>query len=792
MHDYQHLLTRHRVGPLDRLPAHEILAQLPETPAWSSLRRNRRLEAIRGASTVLDWLHTHDGGGWQDRWVNSGADNNTAWIATLGLQDTRATDTKRAEHLRGLTMLLLCRAVLPSYDFLLSYHSTRLLDRVREFMRPDVFTRVERAAIERGLSSHQTRETLGALSKIVLHTGQEIDQLSADDLLEAHVWSLRIRVGFGKFPGLHAAWDLLAAIGVLPAGSSLSSVGLRRGPRPTAELVDDYGVVCRPVRDLLVRYLDERRPALDYSTFRGLVAILVERFWGDIERHHPGIETLQLPDDVAREWKNRLRTVTGADGTIRERKNFHQILMRIRAFYLDIQQWALEDARWAPWAVPSPVRRIEIQGLNKAHKRTQAAMHQRVRQRLPHLPLLVDTADRCRAEMTALLAAAERCRPGQVFDHAGVRYRRVAPKTAKQGQPWQQRNYATQVENLVSGEVFNVTQREDEFFWAWAVIETLRHTGVRLEELLEITHLALVSYRLADSGEVVPLLQIVPSKGNEERLLLVSPELASVLATMISRLRRANHDKVPLVRRYDAHERVTGPALPHLFQRRTGTRNGVISPATLHKLINLVLAASGLTDAADEPLAYTPHDFRKIFTSEAVASGLPVHIAARLLGHHHISTTESYLAVFQEDLIRSYRAFLDKRRAVRPPEEYREPTDQEWQEFQQHFQLRKVALGDCGRPYGSSCQHEHSCVRCPMLRVSPTQRPRLIEIIHNLNARINEAKMNNWLGEAEGLQTSLTKATEKLVSLDRAIDRAHSTTTKQGTTDLGMPVINPR
>ncbi|PXY18675.1 hypothetical protein BAY59_33950 [Prauserella coralliicola] len=72
MHDYQHLLTRHRVGPLDRLPAHEILAQLPETPAWSSLRRNRRLEAIRGASTVLDWLHTHDGGGWQDRWVNSG------------------------------------------------------------------------------------------------------------------------------------------------------------------------------------------------------------------------------------------------------------------------------------------------------------------------------------------------------------------------------------------------------------------------------------------------------------------------------------------------------------------------------------------------------------------------------------------------------------------------------------------------------------------------------------------------------------------------------------------------
>ncbi|MEU3922062.1 hypothetical protein [Streptomyces sp. NPDC029004] len=46
---------------------------------------------------------------------------------------------------------------------------------------------------------------------------------------------------------------------------------------------------------------------------------------------------------------------------------------------------------------------------------------------------------------------------------------------------------------------------------------------MRLEELLEITHLALVSYQLPDTGEIVPLLQIVPSKGNEERLLLVGP-----------------------------------------------------------------------------------------------------------------------------------------------------------------------------------------------------------------------------------------------------------------------------
>ncbi|MCT2587585.1 hypothetical protein [Actinophytocola gossypii] len=71
-----------------------------------------------------------------------------------------------------------------------------------------------------------------------------------------------------------------------------------------------------------------------------------------------------------------------------------------------------------------------------------------------------------------------------------------------------------------------------------------------MEELLEITDLALVSYRLPDTGEIVPLLQIVPSKSNEERLLLVPPELVSVLASVVHRI-RGEDGRVPLAARYD-------------------------------------------------------------------------------------------------------------------------------------------------------------------------------------------------------------------------------------------------
>ncbi|WP_202864570.1 tyrosine-type recombinase/integrase [Micromonospora endolithica] len=170
----------------------------------------------------------------------------------------------------------------------------------------------------------------------------------------------------------------------------------------------------------------------------------------------------------------------------------------------------------------------------------------------------------------------------------------------------------------------------------------------------------------------MPLLQIVPSKTDQERLLLVTPELASVLASIIHRV-RGEDGRVPLVSRYDEHERVTGPALPHLFQRKQGWRTTVISTTTVQNLLNVTIDRAGLVDRTGQPLRYTPHDFRRMFAIEAVTGGLPVHITARILGHRSLSTTQTYLAVFQDELIRSYRALVDQRRAARPAAEYREP-----------------------------------------------------------------------------------------------------------------------
>ncbi|MEU4081273.1 hypothetical protein [Streptomyces venezuelae] len=47
----------------------------------------------------------------------------------------------------------------------------------------------------------------------------------------------------------------------------------------------------------------------------------------------------------------------------------------------------------------------------------------------------------------------------------------------------------------------------------------------------------MVQYRLPTTGATVPLLQFAPPKTGQERVLLVSPELADVLSAIIRRVR---------------------------------------------------------------------------------------------------------------------------------------------------------------------------------------------------------------------------------------------------------------
>jgi hypothetical protein len=736
-----------------------------------------------GLGLLLDWLQDHDGDSWQQRWLASGAQEaGTTWWQ-LPARRAGSGYLPGMRRFGALTAALITvitgDVVRPSLAWLIAAGCDAELARaMAAFRDPQGFARLG-GLFEAGTGGPAAKTTrshmLRRAAVILAAKGGMLDDIHLGDLLELLDTEADV---LGAAKGEAAAcYRLLRQLGTFGPAAPARLRELRTaGQRTPEEMIDRHHLACRPIRDLLVDYLRERQPGMDYGSLEQLARKL-GMFWADLEAHHPGIDSLHLSAEVADAWKQRMRTkpkaITLADGTKTviqtERICHRELLTPVRAFYLDLAQWAVEEpGRWARWAAPCPVGPAEtIQG--KAQRHRKSRMDARTRERLPVLPVLVRSAAGQHAGAAALLQAARTTRPGELITAGAQVLARAASRAS--ASIW--------AEDLATGKRRNLTTEEDRAFWAWAAIEVLRATGVRAEELVQLSHHSLVQYRLPSTGELVPLLQIAPSKTDAERLLVVSPELADVLSAIITRI-RGTGPAVPLVAAYDDHERVWLPPAPVLFQRRIGAENRAIPAATIRKMLAAALARTGLTGPSGAPLHYTLHDFRRMFLTDAIMSGLPPHIAQVIAGHRDINVTLGYKAVYPDEAIQAHLAFLARRRALRPTEEYRTPTDTEWAEFLGHFERRKVATGTCGRAFGTPCSHEHSCLRCAMHWPDPAQRSRIAEIRDNLTARIAEAEREGWLGEAEGLKISLAGAEEKLAQIDRRARPA-------ATVALGMP-----
>jgi integrase len=691
----------------------EVLGRLTGPPFVLGAAGSQKQRAA-GLGLLLDWLADQPGRSWQQRWLASGADAaGSRWrqIPARWLRGSGRYSAGRRDTLCAALHVAICADLVrpsPSWFAAAVMRGGTLAACMSRARDPAGFTRIGELCASDRVSAATRAHVMHRAAVIMGAKGGVLDDITAGDVLEL----VEAEEGAHASPMPHAAgfYRMLHQMGVLGPHAPPVLRELRAtGQRTPEELIDRYHLACQPVRGLLVDYLRERQPALDYSSQRSLAADLGGTFWKDLERHHPGIDSLHLPAEVAEAWKQRLRTrpktITAADGSRSVvtvgRISYRQCLTPVRAFYLDLAQWALEDpGRWARWVAPCPIGAEEI-NQRKAARHRKTRMDARTRERLPVLPVLIRTVDQRRKNAAELFQAARHARPGETFTAAGQTLTRPAVTRPGTGKIW--------AGDPAAGKRRDLTEEEDLAFWAWATVEVLRLSGVRVEELLELTHHSLVRYRLPTTGEVVPLLQIAPSKTDAERLLVVSPELAGVLAAIISRI-RDDRGAVPLVRAYDRHECAwLGPS-PFLFQRRWAAQNRRIASGTIRNLLTAALAGTGLTDASGRPLRFTPHDFRRIFITDAIMTGLPPHIAQVIAGHQDINVTLGYKAVYPDEAIQAHLAFLARRRALRPTEEYRVPTDAEWAEFLGHFERRKVATGLCGRAFGTPCVHEHSCL----------------------------------------------------------------------------------
>jgi len=768
--------------PATHLAAETVLGLLGRAP-FTVDNHGSQLWRFRGAALAVAWLGDQPGDTWQQRWLASGAEaGGRGWKqACIPWLDHRGIHIGQRLDLLSIGVILaVCADIIrPSPGWLAAPGvSTWALARNLQMSRdPCGFAALQAScAADAHMTAPARQATVGRAAILVAAKGGLLSEVTAGDFLELLDAEAPAQP---RHDYSAVSWRMLRELGVFGPAAPAALAELRTTRQRTpAELIGRYQLACQPVRDLLVDYLQERQPGLDYTSLDHLAQHLGRWFWQDIERHHPGISTLHLPAEVATAWKQRLRTkiTTPRPGGATQRGprlTCRHTLLAVRALYLDLAQWAAEDpARWGHWAVPSPVTKTDV-NYRKEDRRRKSRMDARTRERLPVLPALVSHATQHRQHAGQLLRAARQARPGAAFTAARHTLIRSVTRTPTP---------TVWAEDPVTGKRRNLSREEDQAFWTWAIIEVLRATGVRVEELLELSHHSLVQYRLPGTGEVVPLLQIAPSKTDTERLLIVSPELADVLSAIITRLQQPS-GKIPLVPAYDGHERIWLPPAPLLFQRRAGTETRRICHSTVRNMLTIALARAGLCDADGKPLRYTPHDFRRLFITDAILAGLPPHIAQVIAGHRDINVTLGYKAVYPDEVIQAHLAFLARRRALRPTEEYRTPTDAEWEQFLGHFERRKVSTGLCGRAFATPCIHEHACIRCPMLWPDPAQRPRIAEIRDNLTARIAEAEREGWPGEIEGLKISLAGANDKLAQIDRR--------TRNQPVDIGIPAVPP-
>jgi hypothetical protein len=422
----------------------EVLRRLtspPFLPEMKATQAGRR----RGTAKLLRWLSSFPGDTWQQRWEASRAEDRpgSSWVQLpiRWLQENGLGASYDDNDLSSGLLMLVCGDVIrPGLAWMLTRGHKYLAPVMAETRDPDGFARL-RGLAEAGPASARKDARLAAtrVATLLACKGGVISDITVGDCVELADTQRRVHVRGGQQKV--DFYLRLRALGIFPgeAPATIRAFGMAQGQLTVEELVDRYRLQSKPVRDLLVDYLRERQPVLDYASLEAMASSLAGLFWARIEALSPGISTLRLPPEVARAWKEDLQTikrsVTGPDGqktvVTRPRINTKDELIRVRALYLDIAQWAMEEPeRWAQWAVPSPVSDAEINWA-KERRRRKARMDQAdpraaARPARPHL-------HRRRAQERDRPPAPGRHRDTARRDHRGHR-RDTAPGRRPQGQ----------------------------------------------------------------------------------------------------------------------------------------------------------------------------------------------------------------------------------------------------------------------------------------------------------------------------------------------------------------------
>jgi hypothetical protein len=233
-----------------------------------TVRPPRGIEEHPGAGWVqlpLSWLHQHN------RSAASDADRLTS----------------------GLLMLICGDVIRPGMAWMLTRTHRYLASTMAQTRDPDGFARLDHLAATGPAGARLDAQIAATkVATVLACKGGGVTQITVGDCVELVDTQRRVHVRGGQ--KTVDFYLRLRALGIFPpdAPATIRAFGLAGGQLSIEELVDRYRLRCMPIRDLLVAYLRERQPALDYASLRdlphpGRTVLGQDRSPGAGHRHDP-------------------------------------------------------------------------------------------------------------------------------------------------------------------------------------------------------------------------------------------------------------------------------------------------------------------------------------------------------------------------------------------------------------------------------------------------------------------------------------------------------------------------
>ncbi|MDJ0363098.1 hypothetical protein, partial [Rhodococcus sp. H29-C3] len=470
---------RHHRGDLSDAPLASLRSIGVELwPAPNSRRVNRN----RGLYLLTEYLLRHPGSTWQERW-------DASELNTLSLSADQLTTSEaaRAQFGQALGAMFALRVIQPT---LAAFKVNKLMKFTDQFVIAEADHQLDSYIAAVRVSD--STETFKVRAVIEVCTALTVQGIPFADLTpEAFLHHAMVTRQSTSRTGLHTlkyighlAWQVLHSTGHFPPTAPSTLRGALRSPQlTTTEMVDRHRIANPEVRQMFIDYFDRRASDVKYSSLANTATILVGLFWKTIEQINPDQSDLRVADEHYQQWRATL--AFRADGT--PRSGPWVITMAVQALYYDIQAWAIDEPeRWARWSAPCPVPRSDVRAQAAHKRRVQEKTHDQIRVLQPLLPVLVDYVDQRNQHWRRVLELASAANHDEQFDHDGHSYTRVITRGDTQlieaGDP-----PGVHVRSPRFGRTVDVALYEDAAFWVWAIIETLRYSGIRIEELTELS-----------------------------------------------------------------------------------------------------------------------------------------------------------------------------------------------------------------------------------------------------------------------------------------------------------------